>query len=113
VKRNLSLAASLCFLWISSVQGATVSSISIGSFSPSNPVQNGTTSNNGSISGSGSGTIKYHWITRKPGVIYVDSGELTVSMTNGSATIPSYNGFPTDLAGDYQAFIRVTLFCFS
>ena len=62
----------------------------------------------GSISGTGSGTVEYHWITRKPGGIFADSGPLTVTMSNGSATIPSYSNFPTDLTGEYSVFVRVT-----
>ena len=91
-----------------SVPPFSVICASISAFSPSSVNQGGTISNNGSISGTGSGTVEYHWITHKPDGSWHDSGPLSVQMTNGSATIPTYNGFPTDMLDDYYSFIRIT-----
>ena len=85
----------------------TVSSASI-SLDKSSVEQNETITGDGTISGSGRGTVKYHWIVRKPGGIWFDSGELSTTMTNGTAQIPSYSGFPTDIVGSYSTFVRVT-----
>jgi chitodextrinase len=87
----------------------TVSSVTINDFSQSSVCKDGTISNNGTITGSGSGTITYVWITRYPDTSYHPSSEMQTTMTNGSASIPSYNGFPTSTTGDYtRNFVRVT-----
>ncbi len=89
-------------------QSPEADSIGIGSFSPSSVGQGSSVSNTGSVSGSGSGAIEYHWITRKPDGSYHDSGPLPAQMTNGAAAISAHTGFPTDQTGQYQSFIRVT-----
>jgi WD40 repeat protein len=84
-----------------------VDSVSI-SLSPS-VVQTGySPTGSGTINGEGTGTVEYHWISRKPGGIYVDSGPLYTEMSNGTASIPDYNNFPTDLPGQHSTFVRVT-----
>jgi hypothetical protein len=91
------------------VEACEVNSVSINDFNPSKVCKDGTTSNSGTISGSGNGTIKYLWGVGKPDGSYFVSDELAVTMTNGSASIPTYNGFPTGTVGAYGPnLVRVT-----
>ena len=85
-----------------------VRSVSIGSFSLARVGQGGSVFNSGSVVGSASTTVGYHWMTQGPDGSIRDSGPLWVYMATGTAAIPAYAGFPTDLPGRYRTVLRVT-----
>jgi|GEM_PF-3578711 len=76
-----------------------VSSISI-NVSPTSVVQNGTVTGGGTISGSGSGTVTYYWDITPPGGSSYCTLTFSTTMSNGTASIPSYN-LPTSQVGTY------------
>ena len=85
-----------------------VSAVTINDFSPSTVCNNGMTNNSGTITGSGNGIITYEWLIRMPDSTEVTSGNLTTTMTNGTALIEEYSSFPTSVVGEYgQNFVRV------
>jgi len=90
-------------------QACSVASVEIGNFSPNPVEQYGTISNSGTITGSGSCQIEYYWFVKLFDGSYWDSGKLTTTMTGGSATIPVYDDFPTDIVEDYgMCYVLVT-----
>ena len=70
------------------VPSSQVDSVTIYSFNPEFIVQNEITSNGGTISGSGSGTVTYHWEYRESGGSWQSLPNRTTSMSNGNASIP-------------------------
>ena len=75
--------------------------------SEGNVLQGGFVTGDGTITGTGSGTVEYYWMWRKPGGVFDSSSKLTATMSNGSANIPTYNSFPTDLVGEHKTWIRI------
>ena len=69
--------------------------------------QGGTVTGSGTISGSGDGTVTYEWIWKKPDTSMCGSGDLTTSMSGGSANIPAFTAFPTIYLGQYEVFVRI------
>jgi len=70
--------------------------------------QNSSPSGSGSVSGFGSGSVQYKWITRRPDGSYADSGPLAVNMTNGEVTLPNHSSFPSETPGLYSTRVQVT-----
>jgi len=70
--------------------------------------QGGTVVGDGTIMGTGTGEVEYYWMVRKPGGIFEPASSLlSTQMTNGSATIPSFDGFPTSDIGEHKTWIRI------
>ena len=69
--------------------------------------QGGTVEGSGTITGTGSGTVEYKWKVIMPGGLVWKSVKLSTVMTDGSAGIPSYNGFPTSDLGEHKVLVRI------
>lgn len=74
---------------------------------PEKVVQGATVTGDGTMSGTGSGTVQYTWIIRKPDGSFSSSPVLSTQMTNGSAAIPTYSGFPTSYVGQHRTWVRI------
>ena len=89
----------------------TVSSASV-QVLPGSVIQSNTVTANGTITGTGNGTITYVWAVSEPlggtTLNHNVSGNLTTTMTGGTATIPAFTGFPTTNVGSYQAWVQIT-----
>jgi len=82
-------------------------SIDIDPEDPQEVAQGGTVTGDGSIAGTGSCTVEYRWMWRKPGGVFDSSPILSTSMSSGSASIPTYDGFPTSNIGQHKVWIRI------
>ena len=71
--------------------------------------QGGIATGSGSLVGTNNGTVSYYFAVQKPGTSsFVKVGnDLTTNMVNGSATIPSFTGLPTDVLGSYVAKVVI------
>ncbi len=95
------------FRLVRSVQPVAYTAV-VSPLAPDAVLPNGKVATTAFVSGPTTGTISYHWITRKPNGSDDDSGTRTVAMSGGCALVPPYDGFPTDAVGQYQVMLRVT-----
>lgn len=107
IGRGVSADTGFRVAWTVEPATGSVDSVTIGAFLPPMVLQWGSVSNDGAISGSGTGIATYHWVTQRSGAVVADTGHI-VQMVDGAATIPSYNRFPTDPWGFYESFVRTT-----
>jgi pimeloyl-ACP methyl ester carboxylesterase len=75
---------------------------------PETVQQGNTVIGNGTVTGTGNGAVEYYWMVRKPGGVFqMASSLLSTQMTNGTASIPSFSGFPTSDIGQHKTWIRI------
>ncbi|MEW6536824.1 MAG: FG-GAP-like repeat-containing protein [Candidatus Auribacterota bacterium] len=85
----------------------TVTGLVLNSPNPQELQQNEMVSCSATVTGVGSGTVEYTWMVDNPSGADWQSAHLTTIMSNGSGSIPIYDGLPSSVIGEHRVWIRI------